>query len=255
MSVAALRRVMQLAQQGLDDDLACAFYELLLQTPLHVVVKDGSVTLTQGPGGQSALPVFLDRAALERYAGPEAISSVCSAQHAAQIALGGNDVWLVMDLGSSPGGQPVARAGVEALARGSYPKAEQYADRWEFLRRLSEVIRFGTAPDAALRDAASRVRFFTIGSATGADVGGGVSRVEKLELLTVRDTSGVAFLPAWPTATGTYVFAPEAPSRLGLTFDRLVESALQMRSGLVVNPHASAIALKPSELAAWWKRA
>ena len=84
MSTAALRAVMELAARGRDEEIGTAFFELLAAAPVRVL-EDGA-RLTRLEGGQLALPVFLDDAALARWA-PGAAARTCSVQAAAQQAL------------------------------------------------------------------------------------------------------------------------------------------------------------------------
>jgi hypothetical protein len=247
MSVEALRRVMSLAPQGMDEDLAAAFYELLLATPLYVPMANGSASLTRGPSGQLALPAFLDEASLKRWGGPSTLTRTFSAQRAAEVALGAADVWMVIDPGSSPGGQPVARAGVEALARGTYPGAERYENEVDFVNALAGSARSGSF-DRALVEKARRARLITIGSAALQVPNGAPANVEAMELLSVRGPDGAALCVAWPTPGPSYAFMPDSP-RMTLPFATLLRAAAQVRRGIVIDPHRMPIPIPFQQLA------
>jgi hypothetical protein len=241
---------MSLAAHGMDEDLAAAFYELLLATPLHVPMANGNASLMRGPSGQLALPVFLDEASLKRWGGTPTASRSCSAQRAAEVALGGADVWMVIDPGSSPGGQPVARAGVEALARGTYPGAERYENEVDFVNSLAGAARSGSF-DRALVEKARRARLITIGRAALPGENGStgvVTEVEAMELLSVRGPDGASLCVAWPTPGPSYAFMPDSP-RMTLPFATLLRVAAKVRRGIVIDPYRMPIPIPFQQLA------
>ena len=253
MSAAALRRVMGHMSVGLDQDLANAFYEVLSQTPLLVPEAAGAPVVMRGPGGQPALPVFLDRPALLRWSKRPMPARTCSAREAAAIALGTPGAWLVVDFESSPGGQPVARAGVELLAAGSYPHADRYREQ-EAL--VAELLAVGSqdALSQELLARAARTRFFTIGDAhDGPEISPGVYESPGMSLQTVRGPDGALYLPAWPSLGATFVFMPEAPRRLHLELGRLVRGALAGSAGLVIGAPAPTLSWTPVRLASAWR--
>jgi hypothetical protein len=234
----------------MDEDLAAAFYELLLATPLHVPMQNGNASLMRGPSGQLALPVFLDEASLKRWGGSSTASRSCSAQRAAEVALGGADVWMVIDPGSSPGGQPVARAGVEALARGTYPGSERYENEVDFVNSLAGAARSGSF-DRGLVEKARRARLITIGRAALPGENGApssVTEVDAMELLSVRGPDGASLCVAWPTPGPSYAFMPESP-RMTLPFTTLLRVAAQVRRGIVIDPYRMPIPIPFQQLA------
>jgi hypothetical protein len=248
MSVEALRRVMSLATQGMDEDLAAAFYELLLATPLHVPMTNGSPNLLRGSSGQLTLPVFLDEAALRRWGGSFTTTRTCSAQRAAELALGAAEVSLVIDPGSSPGEQAVAREGVESLARGTYPGAERYENEVDFVNALAGAARSGSF-DRAVVEKARRARLITIGSATlqAQTANGAPVSVEAMELHSVRGPDGASLCVAWPTPGPSYAFMPDSP-RMTLPFTTLLRAAAQVRRGIVIDPHRMPIPIPFQQL-------
>lgn len=249
---------MTLIAQAIDDSLAGAIYELLLQTPLHVPLRDGRPFAIQGPGGQLAVPVFLDRPALERWGGSAMQSAVHSAPDAARIALALPDAWLVVDLGSVPGNQPIARAGVEALARGAYPGQDRTAHARGVIANLSHAATTNTLTPDLLRTHAD-LRVFTIGSSVPAaddDPTSAVMKIGSVNVLSVKTRDGAQYLPAWPTAGPMFRFLPDLPRALNLEFGRLIEYALELDLGIVVDPQGSSIVDLPApRLAALWRGA
>lgn len=238
MSVEALRRVMSLAAQNTNDDLTAAFYELLLATPLYVPMSNGSASLQREPNGAVTLPVFLDEVSLRQWGGTGVVARLCSAPRAAELALGNPEVSMVIDPGSSPGGQAVARATLEALARGTYPGAERYENEVDFVNALAGAARSGSF-DRRVVEKARHARLITIGNGALDATNGAASSapdVEAIELHSVRGPDGATLCVAWPTPGPSYAFMPDSP-RLTVPFTSLLRAAARSRRGIVIDPH------------------
>lgn len=244
---------MALMQHSIDEDLAQAFYELLTTTPVLVPATGASPVLVTGPSGESALPVFLDEGALSRWTTRDRIEPRwCSIQQAAQLLSSLPGVLLVVDLGSSPGSQPIARHGVELLAMGSYPFADRHADRRDAFRRWAAAIRQRRLA-SELEQQVRSTRVITIGSMVrGAEVSPNVYEVEQLQLLSVRGPDGGSYVAAWPTVAPSFAFMPDAERRLTLPASQLVEAAIARGMGLVLDPGGEPASVPPAALAAWW---
>lgn len=67
---------------------------------------------------------------------------------------------LAVDFVSSPN-QPIARAGVEALANKSCLGAERYAEQWALVNQLAAAVRQGSLGQA-LRERAQELKFYTL---------------------------------------------------------------------------------------------
>jgi hypothetical protein len=250
MSVEALRRVMGFMSEGMDEDLGAAFYELLLRTRLLVPVHRGTPLLLNGPGGQTALPVFLDEPALVRWGGTREASRVCSALEAAQLARH-LDAWLVVDMGSSPGGQPVARTGVEALAKGTFPGIERYREQHAFVKELGDGARRG-AIGAELIARAPAIRLFTIGdSGIPVTTGPGVYEVRGMNLLSVRGPDGGSYCVGWVMPGGCIAYMPDT-RRMVVSVEFLIDAALKHGRGLVIDPYGNTMSIAASRLAELW---
>ena len=251
MSPAAVRQVMSLMKQGLDEDLGAAFYELLLQTSVLVPLELGAAILVKGPGGHTAMPVFLDEDALVRWGGARESSRAYSVPDAARLGMAQPDVGLVVDMASSPGGQPIARPEVELLSKGRLPGADRYRERQDFVRDLGDCASRGSF-NADFREKARPMRLFTIGrSDVGREASPGGDQAPGVQLLGVRGPDGGSYCVGWPTPGGSFAFMPEAP-QMQVPFGFLVESALRHSRGLVIDPEGSATAIPALELAALW---
>ncbi|MBC8069735.1 MAG: SseB family protein [Deltaproteobacteria bacterium] len=240
----------------LDDDLAAALYELLLRVQLHVPVRGGEMVVIEGPGGQAALPVFLDREALLRWGGDAVVSELHSAKEVARVALDGRDTWLVLDLGSRPGSQPIARKGVELLALGTYPGAEKYAQALRAVDEIGQALRSDVLRPEQLRDARD-LRFFTIGGADplpSADPSAELFEIGAMNLLGVRGPDDGLYLPAWPTPGPMFAFDPAFPRSVTLPLGQLIDNALVLGRGLVIDPRGTPIGLPAARLDALWNR-
>src|SRR5689334_19798767 len=100
MSVQALRHLMTLMKGELHQFIADSFYEVLLNARVHVPMQGDGAAWVFGPGGQRALPVFLDREALVAWGGGAAPERRVSVPQAAAIAAQVKDAWLAVDFGS-----------------------------------------------------------------------------------------------------------------------------------------------------------
>lgn len=254
MSVQALRHLMSLMQGELHQFIADSFYEVLLNARVHVPMTSSGPSWVYGPGGQRALPVFLDREALVNWGGAEADDTQFSIPQAAAMAAHVKDAWLAVDFGS-PLNQPVARAGVEALANKSYPGAERYADQWLLVNQLVAALRQGRL-DPALRQRAQQLRFYTLGEMKGAaePPPGQVQVFESqgTSILSVRGPGGQSYLPAWPSPGGSFEYLPTERHRLVLPLSTLVQGALQLERGLVLGLPSPYINLPHAQLASLW---
>jgi len=249
---------MAIMGQGLDEDLAQAFYELLARAPVHVAMKgeaEGGPALVKGPSGEAAVPIFLDEAAFSRWAGaspPAVLSAPCSIARAAELALAVPGAMLVVDLGSSPGGQPIARSGVELLARGSHPYADRHRSERAALAKLATAIRAGHL-DAALRSELETTRVFTIGYLQAdKEVAPNVRPVDRLYLLGVPGPDGATYCAVWPTVAGTFAFKPDADRRLRVPLSDVIDAAIKGGLGLVIDPADVRVALSPRAVTDWW---
>lgn len=256
MSVQALRHLMTSMRGGLHQFIADSFYEVLLNARVHVPLQREGVIWVHGPSGQHALPVFLDRESLAAFGGATD-DRVLSMPQAAAVAARAKDAWLVVDFGS-PLNQPIARAGVEALANQSYPGAERYAQQWALVNELAAALRRGGL-DPGLRRRAEEQRFYTLGEATG---GGAASprdprvfEVQGMSVLSVRGPAEQSYLPAWPSPGGSFEFMPFSQHRLVVPLARLVQGALSLKRGLVLGLPSPYIHLPFPELSALWSDA
>jgi hypothetical protein len=252
MSVSALRHLMQLMRGELHQFIADSFYEVLLNAQVHVPVRPDGPQWVLGPGGQRALPIFLDREALVAWAGPEAQGRVLSVPQAAAVAVQFTDAWLAVDFGS-PLNQPIARAGVEALANKSYPGAQRYAEQWGLVNQLAASLRSGRL-DQACRERAEQLGFYTLGMSGGAreSAPGSVQvfATQGMSVLSIRGPDGESYLPGWPSPGGSFEYLPAAPNRLVLPLATLMRSALQLERGLVLGLPSPYISLPYARLRA-----
>lgn len=163
--------------------------------------------------------------------------------------------WLVVDLDSTPGGQPVAGAGVEALARGVHPYVPPVVvERQEFTRALTAACHRGVI-DAELIAAAPSIRLITIGAVEyGAEVATGVHEVESQNVLTVRGPDGGSYCVLWTTLGACLEYMPDAPRHTILPFASLAHIAQSAGRGLVVDPYGATVSLTAQQLATLWPR-
>lgn len=246
---------MTLMQGGLQQFIADSFYEVLLNARVHVPMQGDSLSWVFGPGGQRALPVFLDREALLAWGGPAADGREFSMPQAAAMAAHVQDAWLAVDFGS-PLNQPIARAGVEALANKSYPGAERYAEQWALVNQLAAALRQGRI-EQLLRQRAQKLAFYTLGEMRG----GGepspgqiqVFESQGLSILSVRGPNAQSFLPAWPSPGGSFEYLPSAPHRLVVPLATIVQGALSLQRGLVLGLPSPYINVPFAQLAALWR--
>jgi hypothetical protein len=254
MSVPALRRVMALSAIELDPGLAFAFYELLLRIPLHLPVRDGQPLAIAGPGGQLAIPVFLDGEALARWGGTAVQRVSRPVQEVARLALDRPDLWLVVDPGSTPGGQPIARAGVEALAQSTSPVADTYAGPVRAVAEIDRALRSGLLRRELLQELRDE-RLFTIGTvvpAEGTDPTAAVFRSSGTNLLGVRDSNDVPYLPAWATPGAMFAYQPDLPRSLTLGLGHFLDNARMLDRGVVFDPDGMPVVLPPGLVAVLW---
>jgi hypothetical protein len=256
MSVQALRHLMTLLKAGPQQFIADAFYEVLLNARVHVPMQGDGLSWVQGPGGQRALPVFLDREALMTWGGPAADERVFSMPQAAAMAAHVKDAWLAVDFGSALN-QPIARAGVEALANKSYPGAERYSEQWALVNQLAAALRQGRV-DQAVRQRAEQLRFYALGEARGAGepASGEIQVFESqgLSILSARGPDGQSYLPVWPSPGGSFEYLPTAPNRLVVPLASVVKGALALKCGLVLGLPSPYITLSSTQLSALWER-
>lgn len=245
---------MGLMQGGLHQHVADSFYEVLLNARVHVPIQRGGHSWVYGPGGQRALPVFLDREALVAWGGAAAHASTFSMPQAAAMAARVDDAWLAVDFGS-PLNQPIARAGVEALASKSYPGAERYAEQWKLVSELAASARRGRL-DPQAQKRAEQLGFYTLGEARGAGppAAGPVQVFEArgTAILSVRGPGGQSFLPAWPSPGGSFEYLPTERHRLVLPLATIVQGALGLKRGLVLGLPSPYITLPFESLLSLW---
>lgn len=216
-----------------------SFYEVLLNALVHVPMKGDGLSWVYGPGGQRALPVFLDRAALVAWGGEAAAaeSRVFSMPQAAAMAAHVQDAWLAVDFGM-PLNQPVARAGVEALANKSYLGAERYAEQWALVNQLASCLRQGGRLDPAIQKGARQLGFYTLGGLAGVPAAprDQIQVVESrgMSILSVRGPGQQSYLPAWPAPGGTFLYQLTGQGRLVLPLASIIEGALNLQRGLVL---------------------
>jgi hypothetical protein len=255
MSVQALRHLMALLSREPDQFIADSFYEVILNAKVHVPMQGDALSWVSGPGGQRALPVFLDRQALLTWGGPAADERLFSMPQAAAMAVRVRDAWLAVDFGS-PLNQPIARAGVEALANKSYPGAERYAEQWALVNHLAAVLRQGQRVEPSLRQRAQQLKFYTLGEMRGAShpVPGQIQVFESqgMSILSVRGPNEQSYLPAWPSPGGSFEYQPTASNRLVVPLATIIRGALSLERGLVLGLPSPYITLTFQQLAALW---
>jgi hypothetical protein len=255
MSVQAIRHLMNLLSQDPDQFTADSFYEVILNAKVHVPIEGDGPSWVSGPGGQRALPVFLDRQTLLAWGGPAADERLFSMPQAAAMAAHVKDAWLAVDFGS-PLNQPIARAGVEALANKSYPGAERYAEQWALVNHLVAVLRQGRRLDQALRERAQQLKFYTLGEVSGAtNPSPGQVRVfesQSLSILSVRGPNQQSYLPAWPSPGGSFEYQPTATNRLVVPLATIIRGALSLERGLVLGLPSPYANIPFPQLAALW---
>lgn len=238
----------------LEQFIADSFYEVLLNARVHVPLQGDGPSWVFGPGGQRALPVFLDREALAAWGGPHTDERVFSMPQAAAMAAHVEGAWVAVDFGS-PLNQPIARAGVEALANKSYPGAERYAEQWSLVNQLAAALRQGRL-DPALRQRAQQLRFYTLGEMRGAGQPppGQIQVFESqgLSILSVRGPGEQSFLPAWPSPGGSFEYLPTQPNRLVVPLTTIVQGALSLQRGLVLGLPSPYITIPFRQLAELW---
>jgi hypothetical protein len=245
---------MALSAIELDPALAFAFYELLLQLPLQLPLRYGEPPVIVGPGGQIALPIFLDGEALARWGGTEVQSVSRSAQEVARLALELPNSWLVLDPGSTPGGQPIARAGVEALAQSASPVADTFAGPVRAVAEIDRALRSGALCRELLDDLRD-VRLFVIGDVVakeGTDPTAAVYMSGAMDLLGVRRFDGTPYLAGWPTPGAMFAFQPELPRCLTLGLGQFLTHARSLDRGVVFDPEGTRVVLPPALLATLW---
>jgi len=223
----ALRIALARVQGAFHQEAADAFYELLLRTPLYLPFENGVMTV-HGPQGEPAVPIFTDEAGMLLWAGRHVPHIVCHAREAAVLALVIHDAWLVLNLGSSPGGQPIAREGVMLLAHGSYPGAERYEDAIALVR---DAVAAGGDPSLDLLERARRTRIVSIDR-------------------TLRYPGGTSAYAFWPNFGGAMLFAPDERV-VRMSFESLIVKAFYERRGLVLAPEAEALRIGPVHVAKW----
>ena len=233
--------------------IADSFYEVILNAKVHVPMQGDRLSWVSGPGGQRALPVFLDREALLTWGGPAADERLFSMPQAAAMAAHVKDAWLAVDFGS-PLNQPIARAGVEALANKSYPGAERYAEQWALVNHLAVVLRQGRRADPALRQRAQQLGFYTLGEMRGASNAppGQVFESQGLSILSVRGPNEQSYLPAWPSPGGSFEYQPTATNRLVAPLATIIRGALSLERGLVLGLPSPFMAIPFPQLATLW---
>jgi hypothetical protein len=255
MSVQAIRHLMNLLSQDPDQFTADSFYEVILNAKVHVPIEGDGPSWVSGPGGQRALPVFLDRQTLLAWGGPAADERLFSMPQAAAMAAHVKDAWLAVDFGS-PLNQPIARAGVEALANKSYPGAERYAEQWALVNHLVAVLRQGRRLDQALRERAQQLRFYTLGEVRGAtNPSPGQAQVfesQGLSILSVQGPNQQSYLPAWPSPGGSFEYQPTATNRLVVPLATIIRGALSLERGLVLGLPSPYANIPFPQLAALW---
>jgi hypothetical protein len=264
MSVEALRHLMGLMQGELHQFIADSFYEVLLATPVHVAMRDGSVALVHGPGGQAAVPIFLDQAALFRWGGVGAPSKACSASDAAALAHAVGKAWLVVDFGSTPGTQPIATAGVEALLNRTYPGAERYNEQWGVVQELIRVIKQGHTLDREpeLKRRVEDSRFYTLAAPDpsapaptplpGSPANAPVFEMSSRAYLSVRGPEAESYLPVWPSPGGSFRYMPYAPGRQVMRLGLMARDALDDRRGLAFGVPEPYLAIPHVHLQRLW---
>jgi len=242
---------MALMKGELHQFIADSFSEVLLNVRVHVPMKGDGLSWVWGPGGQRALPVFLDPEALKAWGGA-ADSREFSMPQAAAMAAHVKDAWLAVDFGSSLN-QPIARAGVEALANKSYPGAERYVEQWALVNQLAAALRQGRL-DPALRQRAEQLRFYTLGELRGASnpPRAEIFKAEGTTLLSVRGPNEQSFLPAWPSPGGSFEYLHTEAHRLVLPLASLVQSALSLQRGIVLGLPHPYITVPYPQLASLW---
>jgi hypothetical protein len=112
--------------------------------------------------------------------------------------------------------------------------------------------------DAACRQRAEELGFYTIGESFGAtNPAPGEARVFEsrgISLLSVRGPDGQSYVPGWPSPGGSFAYLPAEPNRLVVPLARLVRSALDTERGLVLGLPSPYISLTFQQLAACWGR-
>jgi len=255
MSAEALRELMRLMKGELHQFIADSFYEVLLNARVLVPMKGDELRWAAGPGGQRALPIFLDREVLVAWGGAASEARAFSVPQAAAMAAHVKDAWLAVDFGA-PLNQPISRAGVEALAKKSYPGAERYTEQWKLVNELVAALRQG-ALNPAVRTRAEKLGFYTLGELRG---GGepapgeiSVFRSQGTSLLSIRGPEGRSYLAGWPSPGASYEYLPKEPHRLVLPLAKLVQSALSTKRGLVLGLPAPYVTIPFEQLAAFWR--
>jgi hypothetical protein len=226
----------------------------LLNAKVLVPLQGHELGWVAGPGGQRALPIFLDKEALVAWGGAAVAHREFSVPQAAAMAAHVKDAWLAVDFGSSPN-QPIARAGVEALANKSYLGAERYAEQWALVNQLAAAVRQGSLSQA-VRERAQQLKFYTLGEMRGGrePARGQIEVFESpgMSLLSVRGPDGQSFLPAWPAPGGSFEYSPTAPNRLVVPLATIVKAALNLERGLVLGLPYPRLSLPFTQLAALW---
>jgi hypothetical protein len=246
---------MALLSREPEQFIADSFYEVILNTKVHVPLQGGAPSWVSGPGGQRALPVFLDRQALLAWGGPAADERVFSMPQAAAMAVHVKDAWLAVDFGSALN-QPIARAGVEALANKSYPGAERYTEQWSLVNQLAALLRQGQRVEPSVRLRAQQLKFYTLGEMRGAsDPSPGEIRVFEsrgMSILSVRGPNEQSYLPAWPSPGGSFEYQPLATNRLVVPLSTIIQGALSLERGLVLGLPSPYVTIPFPHLAGLW---
>ncbi|WP_394830658.1 hypothetical protein LVJ94_29540 [Pendulispora rubella] len=223
----ALRIALARVQGAFHQEAADAFYELLLRTPLYLPFENGVMSVP-GPQSETAVPIFIDEAAMVYWAGRLVPHIVCSAREAAVLALVIHDAWLVLNMGSSPGDQPIAREGVMLLAHGSYPGAERYEEPAAFVR---EAVAAAGNPTLDLLERAKRTRVVSVDR-------------------TLRYPGGSSAYAFWPSFGGASLFGP-GERVVPMSFESLIVKAYYERRGLVLAPERESLRIGPAHVAKW----
>lgn len=254
MSAKVIRHLMGLMRGELHQFIADSFYEVLLNAQVHVPLQGEGVSWVMGPGGQRALPIFLDREAVVAWGGADARSTVVSVPQAASIAMQVPNAWLAVDFGSALN-QPIARAGVEQLANKSYLGATRYAEQWALVNQLAAALRQGRV-DRASMQRADALGFYTLGMAGGGPEPAAnqvqVFEVQGLSVTSIRGPNGESYLPAWPSPGASFEYLPTAPHRLVVPLSRIVRGALSLKRGVVLGLPSPYIDLPYAQLSTVW---
>jgi hypothetical protein len=238
---------MTMAAMGRTEELGIALFEQLLATPLELAEQDGKLTFTMLEDDQRALPVFLDQAALRRFA-PGGASRPSTAQAAARLAIEQN-AWLVLEPGSEPGGVPVGHSSAALLCSGTHPLAAASRPRRELVAELTAELRAGAnRVGASLKDRAGSALVVSLGVPPT-----GSAKPPKLTLGSVAGAGGQALVPVWPTMSGSFEYHPAPVPRVTLPLARLIDLVIETQRGLVVEPEGDALSVSAARLASWWR--